>query len=145
MGTPFTSAQTIEQLLQHCAQNMHSHRSSSGSESECPRIMILGTHVDKEEMSKETRKEKNKKILRILLPSLQRQIIYHNVSTDEVIFPLNAAKPGHQEEDIMEQIREVLLGESSVPAADIPLKWFCLLYTSPSPRDATLSRMPSSA
>ena len=24
-------------------------------------------------------------------------------------------------------------------------KWFCLLYTSPSPRDATLSRMPSSA
>ena len=23
--------------------------------------------------------------------------------------------------------------------------WFCLLYTSPSPRDATLSRMPSSA
>ena len=25
------------------------------------------------------------------------------------------------------------------------LKWICLLYTSPSPRDATLSRMPSSA
>ena len=28
---------------------------------------------------------------------------------------------------------------------DIPLRWICLLYTSPSPRDATLSRMPSSA
>ena len=25
------------------------------------------------------------------------------------------------------------------------LEWICLLYTSPSPRDATLSRMPSSA
>ena len=25
------------------------------------------------------------------------------------------------------------------------LGWACLLYTSPSPRDATLSRMPSSA
>ena len=25
------------------------------------------------------------------------------------------------------------------------LVWACLLYTSPSPRDATLSRMPSSA
>ena len=25
------------------------------------------------------------------------------------------------------------------------LYWVCLLYTSPSPRDATLSRMPSSA
>ena len=30
---------------------------------------------------------------------------------------------------------------------DVTLEWFndCLLYTSPSPRDATLSRMPSSA
>ena len=27
----------------------------------------------------------------------------------------------------------------------LALKWSCLLYTSPSPRDATLSRMPSSA
>ena len=27
----------------------------------------------------------------------------------------------------------------------VNLNWFCLLYTSPSPRDATLSRMPSSA
>ena len=27
----------------------------------------------------------------------------------------------------------------------VELYWFCLLYTSPSPRDATLSRMPSSA
>ena len=26
-----------------------------------------------------------------------------------------------------------------------PATWTCLLYTSPSPRDATLSRMPSSA
>ena len=25
------------------------------------------------------------------------------------------------------------------------VRYFCLLYTSPSPRDATLSRMPSSA
>ena len=31
-------------------------------------------------------------------------------------------------------------------AADVPAKYKgCLLYTSPSPRDATLSRMPSSA
>ena len=28
---------------------------------------------------------------------------------------------------------------------DIPVVWICLLYTSPSPRDRSLSRMPSSA
>ena len=34
------------------------------------------------------------------------------------------------------------LGEKWEPLAEI---WSCLLYTSPSPRDGLLSRMPSSA
>ena len=39
-------------------------------------------------------------------------------------------------------------GQSIVPKKDPrgnEYYWICLLYTSPSPRDATLSRMPSSA
>ena len=31
------------------------------------------------------------------------------------------------------------------PSTSESIDWGCLLYTSPSPRDATLSRMPSSA
>ena len=38
---------------------------------------------------------------------------------------------------------------NATPIAQLPENWVqiynCLLYTSPSPRDATLSRMPSSA
>mgnify|MGYP003325459479 CR=1 FL=1 len=34
---------------------------------------------------------------------------------------------------------------ASMPREHGVLSYFCLLYTSPSPRDATLSRMPSSA
>ena len=30
-------------------------------------------------------------------------------------------------------------------AVFVPFLWICLLYTSPSPRDRSLSRMPSSA
>ena len=37
----------------------------------------------------------------------------------------------------------------AMPVAELAAKnahlWFCLLYTSPSPRDRTRSRMPSSA
>ena len=44
---------------------------------------------------------------------------------------------------------EYLLIEEDVPVVSatsfIKQAWICLLYTSPSPRDATLSRMPSSA
>ena len=35
--------------------------------------------------------------------------------------------------------------ELSIDSVEIPIYQICLLYTSPSPRDATLSRMPSSA
>ena len=35
--------------------------------------------------------------------------------------------------------------EYPIPVADAEALWDCLLYTSPSPRDGLLSRMPSSA
>ena len=44
--------------------------------------------------------------------------------------------------DLAEEYRESLLPERGRLRADL---WYCLLYTSPSPRDGLLSRMPSSA
>ena len=126
VGPSFKSTQTIEQLLQHCARTMHTHKSSSGKEGESPQIFIIGTHLDREENSKENRKQKNEKILKLLLPTLKQQIMYHDVDTKEVIFPVNAKNPGREEEDIIEQIRERLMDESSIPAADIPSRWFAL-------------------
>ena len=43
---------------------------------------------------------------------------------------------------VKHEIRQLLLARGSLSIAQLP---DCLLYTSPSPRDATLSRMPSSA
>ena len=36
-------------------------------------------------------------------------------------------------------------GHRQITLTNAGLRFYCLLYTSPSPRDATLSRMPSSA
>ena len=41
--------------------------------------------------------------------------------------------------------REAPIGEGDLKLTDVTQRVHCLLYTSPSPRDATLSRMPSSA
>ena len=38
-----------------------------------------------------------------------------------------------------------ILNNEQINRLDKTLDWFCLLYTSPSPRDRTRSRMPSSA
>ena len=42
-------------------------------------------------------------------------------------------------------IKEVIVQFVTKPQEDAEVLPACLLYTSPSPRDATLSRMPSSA
>ena len=44
-----------------------------------------------------------------------------------------------------EQFPREHIGESLLPIAFLALDQICLLYTSPSPRDRTRSRMPSSA
>ena len=45
----------------------------------------------------------------------------------------------------MAQTGDVKFGNSSSNDFNLRMAGICLLYTSPSPRDATLSRMPSSA
>ena len=86
--------------------------------------MVLGTHADLEWKSKESREQKDEKILRLLLPNLEKQIIYSDIPSKQVLFPLNSLNPGHEEERNIEKIRNIQLGGSSAPAVDIPLRWF---------------------
>ena len=46
---------------------------------------------------------------------------------------------------IGEEIARALQGERDYPSDVMQLLYVCLLYTSPSPRDLSTSRMPSSA
>ena len=57
-------------------------------------------------------------------------------------------KHGYNQAEILDSVSRQLVcaGQTSVDADGNPMHpGDCLLYTSPSPRDATLSRMPSSA
>ena len=46
---------------------------------------------------------------------------------------------------VIEESLEIMQHVLNWDLSDEESHWVCLLYTSPSPRDATLSRMPSSA
>ena len=72
----------------------------------------------------ESREQKNESILKLLLPNLEEQIIYSDVPIKQVLFPLNALNPGHEEEKNIKKILNILLGSSSSPPVDIPLRWF---------------------
>ena len=126
LGSPFTSAQSIEQLLQHCVRCIHSHRPPTGSESECPQIMVIGTHVDYEKKSSESRDEKNRKIFKHLSLLHQKQVMFHDASEKKVLFPVNARFPGDAEDKVVKQIRQALLCTNLVKPVDIPSRWFAL-------------------
>ena len=72
------------------------------------------------------------------------------------LFTLEMIDRYSKEPDISLEVTKDLRHTSAIPALDMSLPFviiissfmllrYCLLYTSPSPRDATLSRMPSSA
>ena len=126
IGTPYESAHTIEQLLQHCVRTMRSHRSSLGSAHECPQIIVVGTHADRERESKESREAKNEKIHKLLSPDFQNQIVYYNLAENKVIFALNAKEPGKDEEVVVGKMRKALVNNPFIQPDDIPLGWFAL-------------------
>ena len=127
IGSSMISSQTIEQLLQHCARTMHSHRASQGSEGDCPKIIVIGTHADKVRYFKDSKYDKkNVQIFQLLQPMLGKQIIYYDVSTQRVVFPVNSKIPESKDWSVIEQVRDVLLGETSIPPVDIPARWFAL-------------------
>ena len=64
-----------------------------------------------------------------LNPILQEDIVDNNITLKEVQYRITYA--GHIKEILWDDVRSYT--------------WSCLLYTSPSPRDGLLSRMPSSA
>ena len=124
LGTPFKSAHTNEQLLQHCLRTLHTHRSISEEKSH---VMIIGTHRDKEEeCTTETRKEKNQKLAGILLPSFKEEVTCSNQAESEFIFAVNAKNPQAQDRDLVEDIRHLILTKCCPKPVKVPLRYYCL-------------------
>ena len=70
------------------------------------------------------------------------EVHFHTSAFDRYSFLQESSEAGDADVEINEEnLEEVFEGPGT---SEIPART-CLLYTSPSPRDATLSRMPSSA
>ena len=61
------------------------------------------------------------------------------------VYFINGIPFSFDEDDTPDNIKAVVLAEEKPHLTNQDLYSGCLLYTSPSPRDATTSRMPSSA
>ena len=118
-------AQTNQNILKHCIRTMKSYRCTKGT-GKPAKIIIIGTHKDKEHECSETREVKNQKLAEMLLSSFQEEVVYYQLSHRELIFPLNARSPGEEEQRIGEKIRRLIMTECLPEPVDIPLGWYGL-------------------
>ena len=123
---PYPAAHTNKEILQQCITTMQSQGSQAARGNvNPPKIMIIGTHSDKEHECNETRETKNKNLLKMLLPTFQKEIIYSSRDMKQLIFALNAKTPGEPEYKITDEIRREIM--KCFPQPDkIPLRWYAL-------------------
>ena len=70
----YISQLTNEQILYQYIQAVQSHQ--------C-KVLVVGTHRDREGECKETRDMKNKRLLQTLLPVIQNQIIMYHMGSED--------------------------------------------------------------
>ncbi len=122
VGEPYQAALTNEEFLMQGITTLLS-RESQASKGSRQRILVIGTHKDREGecLDKETTKDKNTKLRKVLLPYADNVVYYGN----DVIFPLNARSPTEEDHTVAEKIRTVIAQCTPEPVR-IPIQWYCL-------------------
>ena len=123
LGAPYESDHTTEQLFQQGLRSVHTHRSSKDKGGDAPKIVVFGTHEDEEHKCKESRRTKNRKLRKMMLPTFEKEIVYYQPDTCDVVFPMNAKCPGQKEEDMAQAIRSRFSRENRSDKRQLPLQW----------------------
>ena len=123
VGTPHPSPLTCEQVVEVMARSLQ----SSPTDGKCPKVIVVGTHKDKEnECPSETQQQKNEKLRSILCPVMQDELIFYGDSFEELIFPVNTLGRGEEEERIAKMLRQEI--EKCYREVKIPIWWFILEF-----------------
>ena len=84
-GKPHRHALSNDQMLRCCIQTIHSQPSTNW-EGKHSKTLVVGTHKDLESTCSEIQADKSKKLVDMLTPSLQDQVVFYSPFS-EVIFP----------------------------------------------------------
>ena len=121
VGTPHPSPLTCEQVVKVMTRSLQ----SSQTDGNRPKVIVVGTHKDKEsECPSESRQQKNEKLCSILCPVMQDELVFYGESLKELIFPVNTIGRGEEEERIAKMLRQEI--ENCSHKVKIPIWWFIL-------------------
>ena len=98
-----------------------------GSQDTSAKLLVVGTHRDKEWRCSESRKEKNEKLIALLAPAFQRMLLYYGEGMKDLIFPVNAKNPARQDQEVARELRKAILSAAStLKSHKTPLAWHLL-------------------
>ena len=126
-GKSYPHALSNIQMLQCCVQTIHSRPSTR--EGKHSKTLVVGAHRDLESTCSETRAEKNRKLVDMLMPILQDELVLYSprLKDPEVIFPINAKAPAEQDHQVCALIRKQVQDKKYAPSPyKIPIGWFLL-------------------
>ena len=128
LNRPHPSPLTHEDILKYSFRAVQSQAYTADESQETnPKLLVVGTHRDKEWRCTETREKKNEKLLALLAPAFQKMLLYYGEEIKELIFPVNAKNPGRQDQEVAKDLRKAVLSAmSSLKSHKTPLAWHIL-------------------
>ena len=128
-GKPYKSSYNHLQILQNCLQAMQS-RNQMNSSSQCPKLLFVGTHRDKQSwFSSEGLKSKNAQLLEMLLQhdTFHDNLIYYSMGeSDQLLYPVNAKNPRSGDKQVVANFRQKVMSQCQTQEHKIPIRWFIL-------------------
>ena len=122
IGKPFPSPFSNMDIICYCIKAAHSTREKD----KCLKLAFIGTHLDLIDQCKEENlQDKNRKLLEIIPPQMRDSIIPYD--GESIIFPINAADPGDDDQAVLDILRKHLLIEiQKIKPEPIPHRYFAL-------------------
>ena len=117
----FKSPLTIEDTLRSLIRSMQSH----SADNEKPKLMFIGTFLDKIDDCSEDLDEKNAKLYDMFSKECLEQLLFSDFSKNQLIFPINAANCGQEDERFVQFIRSEI-DTAPTCRVDVPIWWYVL-------------------
>ena len=128
VGAPYTSPLSHLEIAQHSFSAVQSQMlAQEGSKTGLPKMLIVGTHRDKEWRCAENIQEKNRKLTQILSPSFHEHLIFHSAEGKNLVFPLDAKHRKPEDLVVSKQIRQAITkATSAIDSKKTPFSWHIL-------------------
>ena len=121
LGKPYRSMFSHKEIFSHCVRAVKSTNKKA-------KLIVFGTHRDREhECPGEDREKKNEILLSIIPPDMKDNIQFCGSSFKNLLFPINVKQPEDADEKILEDVRALMIQElQKLPQIEVPLRYFSL-------------------